>query len=48
LTHYVRILSDSVGRVLEEFLPHRKGRLYSRTGRQRSVGDESVMVDRSL
>jgi hypothetical protein len=46
LGYYVRSALQARHQVLEELYPHRKGRLYSRTGRTRSTADESLMLDR--
>ena len=46
--YYIKALSDTVGQVLSEFFPHRKGRLYARSGRTSAVGDESVMINKEL
>ncbi len=46
LGYYVRSALQSRRQVLEELYPHRKGRLYSRSGRTRSTADESLMLDR--
>ncbi len=48
LDHYLRTLSGALGGVLEELFPHRKGRLYNRSGRTRGVRDHSLVVDRRL
>ncbi len=48
LGYYVRSLSDSMSQVLEELFPHRKGRLYSRSGQARAAAEESVIIDRKL
>jgi hypothetical protein len=46
LGYYVRSALQARHQVLEELYPHRKGRLYSRSGRARSTADESLMLDR--
>ena len=46
LGYYVRSALQARHQVLEELYPHRKGRLYSRSGRARSAADESLMLDR--
>ena len=46
LGYYVRSALDARRQVLEELYPHRKGRLYSRSGRARATADESLMLDR--
>jgi len=46
LGYYVRSALQARSQVLEELYPHRKGRLYSRSGRTRSTADESLMLDR--
>jgi hypothetical protein len=44
LSYYVRSLSETLRAVLEEMLPHRKGRIYSRSGRAKQAGDESLVL----
>jgi len=44
LAYYVRSLSDTLRVVLEEMLPHRKGRMYSRSGRAKQAGEESLVL----
>jgi hypothetical protein len=44
LSYYVRSLSETLRVVLEEMLPHRKGRIYSRSGRAKQAGDESLVL----
>jgi flagellar biosynthesis/type III secretory pathway chaperone len=46
LGYYVRSALQARRQVLEELYPHRKGRLYSRSGRAKSTADESLMLDR--
>ncbi len=46
LGYYVRSALQARHQVLEELYPHRKGRLYSRSGRAKSTADESLMLDR--
>lgn len=46
LGYYVSSALQARHQVLEELYPHRKGRLYSRSGRARSTADESLMLDR--
>ena len=45
LGYYVRTMADTHRAVLEELLPHRKGRMYSRSGRARATAEESLMLD---
>lgn len=45
LGYYVRSALEARRQVLEELFPHRKGRLYSRSGRARASADESLMLD---
>jgi hypothetical protein len=45
LGYYVRSMADTRRQVLEELLPHRKGRMYSRSGRTRATAEESLMLD---
>jgi hypothetical protein len=47
LRYYAEALSGTLGRVLEEIFPHRRGRIYSRHGTATSVND-SLLVDRKL
>ncbi len=44
LSYYVRSLSETMRVVLEEMLPHRKGRIYSRSGRTKQAGEESLVL----
>jgi hypothetical protein len=45
LGYYVRSMADTRRQVLEGLYPHRKGRMYSRSGRERATADESLMLD---
>jgi hypothetical protein len=45
LGYYVRSVADTRRKVLEELFPHRKGRMYSRSGRTRATAEESLMLD---
>ncbi len=45
LGYYVRTMADTRRAVLEELFPHRKGRMYSRSGRTRAAAEESLMLD---
>jgi DNA polymerase III delta prime subunit len=47
LRYYAEALGGTLGRVLEEIFPHRRGRIYSRRGTATSVND-SLLVDRKL
>jgi ribosomal 50S subunit-associated protein YjgA (DUF615 family) len=47
LAYYVRSMSDTLRQVLEELLPHRKGKLYSRSGRTKDAGEEPLMLYRN-
>jgi len=47
LGYYAEALGGTVGRILEEILPHRRGRIYSRHGKATSVND-ALLVDRKL
>jgi len=47
LRYFAEALSGTLGRVLEEVFPHRRGRIYSRRGTATSVND-SLLVDRKL
>ena len=44
LNYYVQSMSDALRQVLEELFPHRKGKMYSRTGKPKDPGDESIML----
>jgi hypothetical protein len=44
LAYYVRSLSETLRVVLDEMMPHRKGRIYSRSGRTKQAGDESLLL----
>ena len=46
LGYYVRSIADARRQALEELFPHRKGRLYSRSGRAKATADESLVLDR--
>ncbi len=48
LGYFVRVLSDSVRESVEELLPHRKGNLYSRSGRSNALREEAVVFDQEL
>ncbi|MBN1835093.1 MAG: hypothetical protein JW820_04525 [Spirochaetales bacterium] len=48
LGYYLRSLSGTLQKVLEELFPHRKGRLYSRSGKTREAGDDSLVVYRHV
>lgn len=45
LGYYARTMADTSRAVLEELFPHRKGRMYSRSGRARATAEESLMLD---
>ncbi len=47
LRYYAEALGGTLGRILEEIFPHRRGRIYSRRGTATSVND-SLLVDRKL
>jgi len=47
LSYYVRSLSETLRVVLEEMLPHRKGRIYSRSGQPKQAGEESLLLRRN-
>jgi len=47
LRYYAEALGGTLGRILEEVFPHRRGRIYSRRGTATSVND-SLLVDRKL
>ena len=47
LHYYAEALGGTLGRILEEIFPHRKGRIYSRRGKATSVND-IFLVDRKL
>ena len=44
LNYYVQSMSDALRQILEELFPHRKGKMYSRTGKPTEPGDESLML----
>ncbi|MBN2553824.1 MAG: flagellar export chaperone FlgN [Spirochaetales bacterium] len=44
LNYYVQSMSDALRQILEELFPHRKGKMYSRSGKPREPGDESIML----
>jgi hypothetical protein len=37
-------MSEALRQILEELFPHRKGKMYSRTGKPKEPGDESLML----
>jgi hypothetical protein len=47
LRYYAEALGGTLGRILEEVFPHRRGRIYSRRGTATSVND-SLLVDRKM
>jgi hypothetical protein len=47
LRHYAEALGGTLGRVMEEIFPHRRGKIYSRRGKATSVND-ALLVDRKL
>lgn len=48
LGYYLRSLSSTLQKVLEELFPHRKGNFYSRSGKTRAAGDDSLVVYRHV
>ncbi len=44
LSYYIGSMSDALRQIIEELFPHRKGKLYSRAGKTREAGDESLML----
>jgi hypothetical protein len=44
LNYYVQSMSEALRQILEELFPHRKGKMYSRTGKAKEPGDESIML----
>jgi AAA+ ATPase superfamily predicted ATPase len=48
LGFYLRSLSETLQKVLEELFPHRKGRIYSRSGKAREAEDDSLVVYRHV
>jgi hypothetical protein len=44
LNYYVQSMSEALRQILEELFPHRKGKMYSRTGKPKAPGDESLML----
>ena len=47
LNYYVQSMSEALRQILEELFPHRKGKMYSRTGKPKEAGDESLMLYRN-
>jgi hypothetical protein len=48
LGFYLRSLSGTVQKVLEELFPHRRGTIYSRSGKSRDAGEDSMVVHRHI
>ena len=48
LDHYVGTIMGSLGGILAELLPHRKGRIYSSRGDERRSHDLPIVVDRNV
>jgi hypothetical protein len=44
LNYYVQSMSEALRQILEELFPHRKGKMYSRDGKPKKPGDESLML----
>ncbi|UCF96428.1 MAG: flagellar export chaperone FlgN [Spirochaetaceae bacterium] len=44
LNYYVQSMSEALRQILEELFPHRKGKMYSRSGKTKEPGDESLML----
>jgi hypothetical protein len=44
LNYYIQSMSEALRQILEELFPHRKGKLYSRSGKPKEAGDESLMM----
>ncbi len=44
LNYYIQSMSEALRQILEELFPHRKGKMYSRTGKPKEAGDESLML----
>jgi alanyl-tRNA synthetase len=44
LTYYIHSMSDALRQILEELFPHRKGKLYSRSGKPKKAADDSLML----
>jgi hypothetical protein len=44
LNYYVQSMSEALRQILEELFPHRKGKMYSRTGKPKEPGDGSLML----
>jgi len=44
LNYYLQSMSEALRQILEELFPHRKGKMYSRTGKPKEPGDESLML----
>ena len=45
---YIRTIGDSMNQILNEFYPHRKGKIYSRNGRQVPVESNPLIFNREL
>jgi di/tripeptidase len=44
LNYYVQSMSEALRQILEELFPHRKGEMYSRTGKPKEAGDEALRL----
>jgi DNA-binding transcriptional MocR family regulator len=44
LNYYLQSMSEALRQILEELFPHRKGKMYSRSGKPKEAGDESLML----
>jgi hypothetical protein len=44
LNYYVRSMSEALRQILEELFPHRKGKMYSHTGKPKEAGDEPLVL----
>jgi len=45
---YIRTIGESMNQILNEFYPHRKGKIYSRTGHSVPVNSNPMILNREL
>jgi len=45
---YTRTLSTTIYEILQEIFPHRRGTMYSKSGRKRKSGNDPLVVNRHL
>lgn len=48
LDHYVGTVMGSLGTLLRELLPHRRGRIYSANGAERPASELPIVLNRSI